>query len=446
MNGARGGQPALFTDLYELTMGQAYHERSMNGEAVFDLFVRRLPPQRNYLLACGLEAALDALEAFHFSTQALAYLESLGIFSASFLERLARFRFSGMVEAIPEGTVVFADEPLLQVTAPLLEAQVVETLVLNQVHFETVVASKGTRVVEAAGGKSVVEFGSRRAHGFDAGVRAARALYVAGYTGTSNLQAGERYDIPVVGTMAHSYIQAHVDEMSAFRDFTAVFPETILLVDTYDTLAGVENAISLARELGVEFRVQGIRLDSGDLGALARTARARLDAAGLQQLQIVASGGQDEKRVAALRETPIDVFAVGTSTATAADAPTLDAVYKLSAYNGEGRMKLSATKATLPGRKQVFREEEEGVAVADVIGRSDEHLPGEPLLRTVMRDGHRLESATTGLGAAQDRARRQVGSLPEALRALEPAPTPYPVSISPALEAAATRVRRTLGY
>ncbi len=446
MNGARGGEPALFTDLYELTMAQAYHERGMNADAVFDLFVRRLPPERNYLLVCGVEAALDALEAFRFSAPALAYLESLGLFSAPFLERLAGFRFTGTVEAAPEGTVLFAEEPILQVTAPVLEAQVVETLVLNQVHFETVVASKGARVVVAAGGKSSVEFGSRRAHGFDAGVRAARALFVAGFDGTSNLQAGERYGIPVVGTMAHSYIQAHGDEMAAFRDFVSVFPETVLLVDTYDTLAGVENTIRLARELGNSFRVRGIRLDSGDLGALARAARARLDAAGLERLQIVASGGLDEAKVAALRDAPIDVFAVGTNAATSADAPALDAVYKLSAYGGEGRMKLSTTKATLPGRKQVFREQRGGVALADVIGRDDERLPGEPLLRTVMREGRRLAPRPEGLGRAQERARGEVARLPAAVRALAPATPPYPVSISAALAAEQARVRGALGY
>lgn len=435
----------LFTDLYELTMAQAYHDQGFDQEAVFDLFVRRLPAQRNYLVACGIDSALRQIQAYRFPPEALEYLSSLGRFSPAFLDTLADFRFRGHVDAVPEGAIVFGMEPILQLRAPILQAQLLETLILNQVHFETLIASKGARLVEAAGTKDVIDFGARRAHGIDAGLQAARALYVAGFSATSNLLAGQRFGIPVVGTMAHSYIQAHADELTAFREFTRVFPETTLLVDTYDTADGVGHVIQLAQELGDAFRVRAIRLDSGDLAAHAVQSRSRLDAAGLQGVRIVAGGGLDEHRIAALRAAPIDVFAVGTSAVTSEDAPALEAVYKLAAYGGTGRLKLSQGKAALPGRKQVFRQWQ-GTAPADVIGLASESLPGEPLLRPVMRDGEPLTDPDGGLSAARDRARRGRQRLPGPIRALDLATTPYSVTLSPALEREQARLRRDLGY
>ena len=316
-------------------------------------------------------------------------LERGGRFPASFLDWLAGLRFTGDVYAMPEGTPVFAGEPLLTVEAPLPEAQLAETYLLNQLHLQTLIASKGARIVEAAAGRPVVDFGTRRAHGTDAALKAARALYIAGMAATSNVLAADRYGIPPTGTMAHSYVQAHDDEDEAFRSFVATHPETVLLVDTYDTAEGVRRVARLASELGEAFRVRAVRLDSEPLAELAFEARAILDAAGLQRVEIVASGGAGRVADRGARRgwrAPIDAFGVGTRAVSSADAPTFDAVYKLAAYDGRGRIKLSAEKETLPGRKQVFRRRDAaGLASGDVIARADERLEGEPLLEQVMR-------------------------------------------------------------
>lgn len=437
---------ALFTDLYELTMVQAYVEQGMGEVAVFDLFCRDLPPQRNYLLACGLDDALSYLKQVRFSPEAIDYLRGHGAFGESFLQWLRSFRFTGEVRAVPEGTPVFGNEPILEVIAPLPEAQLVEPALLNQVTFQTVLASKAARVVAAAGGRGVVDFGMRRMHGVDAAMKAARAFHIAGVDATSNVLAGRQYGVPISGTMAHSYIEAHDDELGAFRRFAEIYPETILLVDTYDTLEGVRKVIALARELGEDFRVKGIRLDSGDLADLARQSRRLLDEAGLKSVQIFASGGLDENRISTLlaEGAPIDAFGVGTRMGVSTDAPALDSAYKLVAYAGEGRMKLSAEKATLPGRKQVFRAGEGGDEMHDVIALSDEELDGRPLLRTVMKDGKRLPAGREGLEAIRDRAQREIAELPARLRGLDPADPPYPVRISDRLEAARDHLRRTL--
>ncbi|MGB5146526.1 MAG: nicotinate phosphoribosyltransferase, partial [Porticoccaceae bacterium] len=342
---------ALFTDLYELKMLQAYHRERMEDIAVFDLFVRKLPPERNFLLAAGIDDALRYLEELHFEEAELAYLNSLGYFTTEFLDWLSGFRFSGSVWAVPEGTPMFADEPILEVVAPIAEAQLVETYLLNQISFQTLVASKGVRSVLAARGKPVIDFGARRAQGTDAALKGARALHIAGFQSTSNMLAGLRYGLPVTGTMAHSYIEAHDDEAGAFREFAALYPDTTLLVDTYDTEAGVRRVVELAQQLGADFQVRSIRLDSGDLRALAHRAREMLDAAGLTRVGIIASGGLDEYVIAALVNAgaPIDAYAVGTSVITSADAPKLDTAYKLVEYAGRGCMKLSIHKATLPG-------------------------------------------------------------------------------------------------
>ncbi|QSQ21894.1 nicotinate phosphoribosyltransferase [Pyxidicoccus parkwayensis] len=427
---------ALLTDLYQLTMAEAYLDEGLWDEAVFSLFVRRLPSRRNYLLAAGLEDALRFLEQLRFGAEELDWLASLGRFSDRLLGWLERFRFSGDVDAMPEGTPVFAQEPLLEVRAPLPEAQLVETYLLNQVHLQTLAASKAARVVEAAAGRPVMEFGLRRIHGTDAGLKVARAAYVAGVDSTSNVLAGKLYGIPLSGTMAHSYVQAHDDELDAFRVFTRVYPEATLLVDTYDTLHGVQHAIRLARERGEDFHVRALRLDSGDLLALSRAARDMLDEAGLKQVRLVGSGGLDEDAVAKLvaHGAPLDAFGVGTAMGVSADAPSLDMAYKLVEYAGKERVKLSEGKVLLPGAKQVYRQEDDGVARADVLTRRGDVEEGHPLLRPVMRAGKRLPGASPPLADVRARARREVSRLPPGVRALAPARPPYPVRLGKALE------------
>ena len=430
------GSAALLTDLYQLTMLQAYQAERMHEPAVFSLFVRRLPERRNYLIACGLNDALRYLETLRFAPDALEYIASLPEFHADFIDWLADFRFTGDVHAVPEGTPLFADEPLLEIVAPLPQAQLIETFVMNQVQHQTLVASKAARVVEAAAGRAVIDFGLRRMHGTDAGLKAARAFHIAGVAGTSNVLAGQRYGIPVRGTMAHSYIQSHDDEAAAFRAFARLYPSTILLVDTYDTLDGVRRVVELARELGDDFDVAGIRLDSGDLSSLAIEARRILDDAGLHDVTIFASGSLDEYRIAELlaRAAPIDGFGVGTRMGVSSDAPSLDTAYKLTEYAGRGRTKLSPGKDILPGRKQVFRFfDDDGVAMHDVIARADERLPATPLLRPVMRGGERLPDGDVSLEASRVYAAQQRDRLPARIRALEPADPPYEVEVSNAL-------------
>lgn len=423
--------PALLTDLYQLTMMQAYVSEGMNDAAVFTLSVRRLPDRRNYLLACGLDDVLDFLEGLRFTDDELRYLGSLPHFSTEFIEYLRAFRFSGDVYAVPEGTPVFADEPILEVVAPLPQAQLVETLVLNQIHLQTMLASKAARVVAAAAGRPVVDFGLRRMHGTDAGLKAARAFHIAGVAGTSNVLAGRMYDIPISGTMAHSYIQAHDDELEAFRSFLRLYPGATLLVDTYGTMAGVDNVIRLAQEMGGDFHAAAIRLDSGDLAALAHAARSRLNEHGLDRIRILASGGLDEYSVRVLVDggAPIDGFGVGTAMGVSRDEPALDMVYKLAEYAGRGRVKTSPGKPVLPGRKQIFRIERAGVIREDVIARYDEEPTGTALLRPVFMDGARTASRES-TDEMRERATRETARLPDEVRALEPAPRAFPVSVS----------------
>lgn len=428
---------ALLTDLYQLTMLQAYWREGMDDEAVFSLFVRRLPPGRNFLLACGLDAALDYLETLRFHDDALEFLAGRDELQQGFVDWLADFRFEGDVHAVPEGTPVFAEEPILEVIAPLPQAQLVETMVMNQIHHPTVVASKAARVVAAAQGRAVVDFGLRRMHGTDAGLKAARAFHIAGLAATSNVLAGQVYGIPISGTMAHSYIQSHDDELAAFRAFADLYPETVLLVDTYDTLEGVEKVVALARDLGEAFRVRAIRLDSGDLAELAQRSREILDRAGHEDVGIFASGGLDERKIADLLAAgaPIDGFGVGTGLGVSKDAPSLDIVYKLTAYAGEGRLKLSPGKRILPGRKQVFRQEERGTAVRDILARQEEEHDGRPLLVPVMGGGKRLPAGRVALEEAREHARSEIARLPERIRALDGADPPYEVRVSEALDA-----------
>jgi len=427
---------ALFVDLYELTMAQGYVAMDMHEQATFSLFVRRLPGRRNYLLACGLDDVLHYLENLRFEADSLQHLSSLGHFDERFLAWLSDFRFSGDVRAVPEGTPIFANEPILEVTAPIAEAQLAETFVMNQIHLQTTLASKASRVVTAAAGRSVVDFGPRRMHGTDAAIKAARAFHVAGVDATSNVFASKIYGVAASGTMAHSFVQAAESELDAFRAFARLYPQTVLLVDTYDTRRGVERVCELAREMGDDFKVRAIRLDSGDLTKLAFEARQLLDDAGLQDVGIFASSSLDEDAIDAIvrANAPIDGFGVGTKMGVSEDAPSLDIAYKLSEYAGEGRLKTSTGKPILPGPKQVFRHSRDGAAIGDTIAQADEDIDGEPLLTLVMADGQRLGKWGAPLEAARDHAKAEIGRLPPAVRALEPAREPYPVTVSTALE------------
>ncbi|MEX2120615.1 MAG: nicotinate phosphoribosyltransferase [Pirellulales bacterium] len=425
----------LFTDLYELTMAQAYDAEGMHETAVFELFFRSLPPGRNFAVAAGIWDALAYLESVHFTDEDADYLRRQGLFSDEFIRRLQDFRFQGHVFAVPEGTVVFPNEPLVQVVAPMIQAQLVETFLLNQVHFQTVIASKAARIVLAAQGRTVVDFGARRAHGLDAALKAARASYLVGADGTSLVEAGKLFDIPVFGTMAHSYVQAHDNERSALAAFARRYPGTTLLVDTYDTLQGVGRVIELAARLGSDFHVGAIRLDSGDLEVLAREARRMLDQAGLAQVKIFASSELDERAISRFVESdvPIDGFGVGTHLVVSEDAPSLDMAYKLVEYAGRGRIKLSTSKALYPGRKQVFRVVEDGRMQRDIIGRWGARAEGSGLLVPMLQGGKRLAGQEEDLRAAREYAIEQLRRLPPPLAALEAAQPAYPVHVSDAI-------------
>ncbi len=430
---------ALLTDLYELTMAAAYGAEGLADKpATFSLFVRQLPPARGYLVACGLDDVLGYLEALRFDEDDLAYLDRLGMFGPEVLDRLARLRFTGSVRAMAEGTIAFAGEPLVEVTAPMAEAQLVETFLLNQVTTATTLASKAARYRHAARGRPVVDFAFRRAQGLDAAMKLVRAVAICGLAGTSNVAGARRYGVAVSGTMAHSFVQAHEEEAAAFHAFADLLgPQTVLLVDTYDTHQGVENAIDVARSMrarGVELR--GVRLDSGDLAALSAHARSRLDEEGFPDVRILASGGLDEHVIEALvgrDRAPIDGFGVGSDMAVSADAPVLDTVYKLVAFDGRPVRKLSPGKETWPGVKQVWRPPDWS---GDVLGLADEPSPvrhGEPLLVEVMRDGARTGPGRAGLADAHARFEEQWVALPERVKRLrDPAATG--VTPSPELE------------
>ncbi len=424
-------------------MAQAYMAEHMSGTAVFETLFRKLPQGRSYVMAAGLSDVLGFLETFQFHPEDIDYLRELRLFTEEFLQSLSAVRFTGDVWAVPEGTVVFPNEPIVQVIAPILEAQLAETFVVNQIHLQSVIASKAARVVEVARGRMVVDFGARRAHGTDAALKVARASYLAGIAGTSNLLAAREYGIPAFGTMAHSFIQAFDDELDAFTAFARLYPGTTLLVDTYDTLRGVDHVIELAKHRE-HLDVAAIRLDSGDLSALSKAARAKLDAAGLNQVEIFASSGLDEYRIAALMDDgcPIDAFAVGTKLAVAQDAPALDMAYKLVEYEGTGRTKFSSGKVIYPGRKQVVRRLDHGVFAGDTIGQPDEELDGEPLLVPVMKHGRRLPQYDHGLPASRSWARQQVDHLPPQLRSLEATDWSYPVVVSPRIAQELERLRR----
>jgi nicotinate phosphoribosyltransferase len=432
---------ALLTDLYQLTMLHAYHVHGMNDTAVFELFVRRLPPERNFLVAAGLEQALEFLETFRFSEEDLAWARDCKLFRPGFPEYLATLRFTGDVHACPEGTIFFAEEPILRITAPLPEAQLVETVLINVMHYQTMVAAKAARSVLAVEGRTLLDFGLRRSHGRDAGLLAARATYIAGFTGTATVLAAPRFGIPVFGTMAHSFVQAHEDELDAFARFVEAYPQgATLLIDTYDTEQGARKVVALARRLlNPGMRIGGVRLDSGDLDTLARRVRAILDEGGCGEIRIFASGNLDEQRIARLVRAgaPIDGFGVGTSLVTSSDAPSLDVVYKLQAYAGKPRRKRSAAKATWPGAKQVFRHyDEAGRMQRDVVTSSTDAGTGTPLLAQVMKGGRRI-AAPEDLAQVRARVARELERLPAALRDLDPAAEPFQVEIASTLRALA---------
>ncbi len=437
--------PALFVDLYELTMAQAYFFEGLKGEAVFSVFVRRLPSTRNFLVACGIEDVLNFLEEVHFSARDIEYLASLGLFREEFLHWLSDFRFSGSVYALPEGTVFFENEPILEIVAPVIEAQLLETYVLNQIQFQTIIATKGARISLSSEDRRVVDFGCRRAHGLDAGLKAARAFYVGGVQATSNVLAGQRYGIPVTGTMAHSYVQVHGDELEAFKRFSSLYPETILLIDTYSIEQGINHVIELAGLLGENFRIQGIRIDSSDLIEVSRRVRRLLDEAGLYQVKIFVSGGLDEYSIAEIirQNVPIDGFGVGTKSIVSSDCPYLDIVYKLVQYNGEGKLKTSAEKTTIPFQKQVFRYVEDGYYKEDIIAIHSEILPGNPLIKEMMRDGKRL-SPPEELAVVQKRCREELKKLPPSLLSLSKVETPYSVVLSDMLQESFNRMKKMI--
>ncbi|MCG3201320.1 MAG: Nicotinate phosphoribosyltransferase pncB2 [Gammaproteobacteria bacterium] len=434
---------ALLTDLYQLTMLQTYFDRGMREIAVFELFVRRLPPRRNFLVAAGLEQALDYLETLHFEDDELRWLADRGLFTRDFIDELAALRFTGDVDAMPEGTVFFAEEPILRVVAPLPEAQLVETRLINLLSFQTMIASKAARCVLAAPGRLLVDFGLRRAHGAEAGLLAARAAVIAGFAGTSAVLAGSRFGIPLYGTMAHSYVQAHDEEVAAFVDFARTQSGPIvLLIDTYDTEAAAAEVARLATRLRPEgLRVDGVRLDSGDLADHARKVRRILDEAGHPEIAIFASGNLDEWRLQELVRggAPIDGFGVGTDLVTSADCPSLDSAYKLQEYAGVGRRKRSEGKSTWPGRKQVWRvRDRAGGLDHDVLALEGGAREGEALLQPAMRAARRV-MARAPLEEMKRRASDGMASLPERLRALERA-EPYEVRVDDGLRRLAAEV------
>ena len=435
----------LLTDLYQLTMLQTYHAQRMHETAVFELFVRRLPEQRGFLLAAGLEQALDYLQNLRFQAAELDWLARTGRFSTDFITALTDLRFTGTVEALPEGTVFFANEPILRVIAPLPEAQLVESRLINILHLQTLIASKAARCVLAASGKLLVDFGMRRAHGAEAALLAARANYLSGFAGTATVLAGMRFDIPLFGTMAHSLVQAHEHEADAFAHFAAAQPDNVvLLLDTYDTEAAARTLVQLAPHLSQHgIAIKGVRIDSGDLAEQARRVRDILDAGGLRQVTILGSGDLDEDQIAALLAAgaPYDGFGVGTRLDAATDAPTLDMVYKLQEYAGTPRRKRSTGKATWPGRKQIYRQHDaDGLFSGDCIGLENAPQAGEPLLQPVMRAGQRL-APPESLASIRERVRQQLAALPVALRANR-LDTPYPVDIAPELRALAAQLDR----
>jgi len=433
----------LLTDLYQLNMIQAYLDHGRTKTAVFEFFVRKLPARRGFLIAAGLEQALAFLENLRFSAEEIDWLARSDRFGKKLLDYLAELRFTGDVHAMPEGTAFFANEPILRVTAPLPQAQLVETRLINILHFQTLIASKAARMTLAAPGKLLVDFGLRRAHGSEAGIMAARASYIAGFAGTATMLAEKEFGIPAFGTMAHSFIQAYDDETAAFDDFAQSRPENLtLLIDTYDTEVAAQKVVELAARLKARgIAIRSVRLDSGDLIALSKSVRRILDEGGLTAVSIFASGGLDEDNIAEMlrAHAPIDGFGIGTSLTTSSDVPALDCAYKLQEYAGLPRRKRSTGKATWPGRKQVWRRYgPDGRMVGDVLSIESDDQVGEPLSQLVMRGGRSVAPAPT-LAQIRSRAARDLARLPEPLGQLQPQAS-YPVQVADALVRLASEV------
>ncbi len=431
----------LLTDLYQLNMLQSYLDHGMTETAVFEFFSRKLPARRGFLIAAGLAQVVEFLENVRFGADELDWVRDTGRFGADFIDYLADFRFTGDVDAMAEGTVFFADEPIVRVTAPLPQAQLVESRLINIVHFQSLVASKAARMVLAAGDRTLIDFGLRRAHGAEAGLFAARAAYIAGFAGTATVLADPLFGIPIFGTMAHSFIQAHDDETEAFEHFARSRPANlVLLIDTYDTEAGARKVVALAPELSAAgITLSAVRLDSGDLAAHAREVRRILDAGGLGAVRVFVSGGIDEDAITGFVASgaPIDGYGVGTSLVTSEDAPALDCAYKMQEYAGIPRRKHSEGKATWPGRKQVFRQRAGDVLT--VVGDAQE---GEPLIRPVMREGM-VVAPPPSLAEIRTHAAAELERLPEHLARLQTAPA-YPVEVAPALRRLADEADRRL--
>ena len=430
---------ALFTDLYELTMGAVYSAEDMNSPATFEMFVRGLPRGRNFLVTAGLEQALDYIESLQFTPDDIDYLRTLNLFEDAYLELLSSLRFTGDAWAMPEGTVFFPNEPLLRITAPRIEAQLVETFVLNCINFQSMVASKAARIAIASEGRTFADFSGRRDHGYDAALLVARASYIAGAMGTSSVEAGQRFGVPLSGTMAHSYVMSFDREVDAFVAYLRVFPDRpTLLIDTYGNANGARNAVEAARQ-SQEFgaNLGAVRIDSGDFDSESRVVREILNTAGLSDVRIFVSGDLDEYAIAKLLAAgaPVDAFGVGTRMGVSADAPYLPGVYKLVEDGTGGRLKLSAGKESLPGRKQVYRQfDAAGRMTGDTIALHEEHgLPGEPILQHVMQGGRRL-APSPPLESVRSYCAAQLDQLPPSLRSLEQGGD-FPVEISPGLAA-----------
>jgi len=425
----------LLTDLYQFTMLETYLQNSMDKTAVFEFYVRKLPENRGFLVAAGLDSVLSFLENFEFSPVEIDYLARTKRFSPKLLDYLSTCRFYGDVYALPEGTVCFANEPLIRIVAPLPVAQLVETRLINFLHFETSIASKAARCVLAAGGKGLVDFGLRRTHGAEAGILAARAAFISGFAGTATVIAEKLYGIPIFGTMAHSYIEAYGSEEEAFVAFGRANPNNVtLLIDTYDTLKGARAAVNAARRLSKEgVQTSAVRLDSGDFLALSKEVRAILDQNGLPEIRILVSGNVDEIMIRKLLAdgAPIDAFGVGTKLDTSEDAPYMECAYKLMEYDGKPRLKKSSGKATLPGRKQVLRRLQDGIMVGDLVAEEGDLQEGAPLIEKVMDQGRRLSPPSNPVEIAAY-TKSQLQSLPEYLCKLRATPS-YPVEIAPSL-------------
>ena len=440
-----GNDLGLFTDLYELTMSQAFLRQGMSATATFSLFTRTYPPNRAYFVSAGLEDVLDYLSNLNFGERASDYLRATDIFSDDFLEYLSGVRFTGSVRAIPEGRLYFADEPAVEITAPLIEAQLAETFIINQVNLQSMLATKAARCVWAAKGRGIAAFASRRTQGTDAALKMARASYIAGFSSTSNVMAASLYGMPPAGTMAHSFISSFPSELAAFRAYAASFPDrTILLLDTYDTIAGTWNAVQVAKEMEAGgTRLMAVRLDSGDFDDLSRKVRKILNESGFDDVKILASGGLDEYELETLVNdgAPIDLFGVGTKAGVSADAPWSDMAYKLVCFDDRPVMKLSPDKVSLPGAKQVFRTKDaNGMFAKDIIALHDEELPGGlPLLEEVMRNGKRTGQPVT-LEEVRKRFQEDFSSLDGRFKVLNNPPR-FPVSISGKLERLTSEVR-----